>query len=188
MPKISTLPITTELTGDDLILVTDNPSGRPRTRQATVNVLATFTASVVPEASTSGAGLLSVEFYNLLSGSTANATPGTLVRRDTFGRFKSAEPLVSSDVATKSYVDTTLDILEDKTVKIYKQTVTGPVTTFNIDHNFGTRDVVVQVYDLATYDSVFVDVVRPTINQVQVIFSSAPGSSSYRVLVQGIQN
>lgn len=69
--------------------------------------------------------------------------------------------------------------------RVSAQTVTGSATTFNIDHNFGTRDVVVQVFDLATYDTVISDVVRSTTNQVQITFSVAPGSNSYRVVVTG---
>jgi len=69
--------------------------------------------------------------------------------------------------------------------RVSAQTVTGAATTFNVDHNFGTRDVVVQVFDLATYDTVIADVFRSTTNQVQVTFSVAPGSNSYRVVVTG---
>lgn len=69
--------------------------------------------------------------------------------------------------------------------KVAAQSVTGASTTFNIDHNFNTRDVVVQVFDEASHDTVFVDVVRTTVNRVSVTFASAPGASSYRVVVTG---
>lgn len=69
--------------------------------------------------------------------------------------------------------------------RISAQTVTGASTTFNIDHYIGTRDVIVQVFDQATYDTVIADVVRSSINQVQVTFSVAPGMNSYRVVVSG---
>jgi len=58
-------------------------------------------------------------------------------------------------------------------------------TTFSIVHNFGTRDVLVQVYDSATYDTVITDVVRTNVNQVDVSFSVAPASGAYRVVVTG---
>lgn len=69
--------------------------------------------------------------------------------------------------------------------RVSAQTVTGGSTTFNIEHNFGTRDVIVQVFDMATYDTVVTDVVRSTTNQVQISFSVAPGAASYRVVVTG---
>jgi hypothetical protein len=69
--------------------------------------------------------------------------------------------------------------------RVASQTVTGVATTFDIDHNFNTRDVTVQVFDSASYDTVFTDVVRSSVNRVQVTFSVAPGASSYRVVVTG---
>lgn len=57
--------------------------------------------------------------------------------------------------------------------------------TFTITHNLSSRDVTVQVYDVATYESVEVDVVRSTTNTVQVSFAVAPTTNSYRVVVTG---
>ena len=58
-------------------------------------------------------------------------------------------------------------------------------TSFTITHNFGTRDVLVQVYDVSNYDTVFTDVVRSTTNTVTVSFSTAPATNSYRVVITG---
>lgn len=57
--------------------------------------------------------------------------------------------------------------------------------TFTITHNFGTRDVIVQVYDNATYDTVIADTVRTSTSAVTVSFSSAPATNAYRVVVTG---
>ncbi len=57
--------------------------------------------------------------------------------------------------------------------------------SFTITHNFGTRDVIVQVYDNATYDTVIADTVRTSTNAVTVSFSSAPATNAYRVVVTG---
>jgi hypothetical protein len=58
-------------------------------------------------------------------------------------------------------------------------------TTFDVVHNFNTRDVVVQVYDVTTYDTVFTDVARATVDKVTVTFSAAPASNAYKVVVTG---
>lgn len=61
----------------------------------------------------------------------------------------------------------------------------GTNTSFAVSHNLGSRDVVVNVYDNATYDTVEVDVVRTDSNTVTVSFASAPASNAYRVVVIG---
>jgi len=58
-------------------------------------------------------------------------------------------------------------------------------TSFAVVHNLGTRDVTVNVYDNATYDTVETDVVRTDANTVTVSFAVAPSSSAYRVVVVG---
>jgi hypothetical protein len=62
---------------------------------------------------------------------------------------------------------------------------TGSSTSFTIQHGFATRDVLVQVYDVATYDTVICDVVRTDTNNVTIGFSVAPALNSYRVVITG---
>jgi hypothetical protein len=61
----------------------------------------------------------------------------------------------------------------------------GTDLSFTVTHNFGTRDVVVQVFDNATYDTVFADTVRASTTAVTVSFSAAPPSNAYRVVITG---
>ncbi len=62
----------------------------------------------------------------------------------------------------------------------------GASTSFNVDHNLGTRDVTVQVYrDSGNYDEVIVDVTRPTVNRVTLEFASAPASNAFKVVIIG---
>jgi hypothetical protein len=58
-------------------------------------------------------------------------------------------------------------------------------TSFAITHGLGTRDVQVQVYDNATYDTVEIDVIRTDVNTVTVSFASAPALNAYRVVIIG---
>ena len=58
-------------------------------------------------------------------------------------------------------------------------------TNFSITHNLGTRDVVVNIYDNATYDTVEADVVRTSTSVVTVSFAVAPGNNAYRVVIIG---
>lgn len=58
-------------------------------------------------------------------------------------------------------------------------------TSIAVNHNLNTRDVVVDVYDNASYDTVECDVVRTDANNVTVSFSVAPTTNAYRVVVVG---
>lgn len=62
----------------------------------------------------------------------------------------------------------------------------GSATSYSVTHSLATRDVVVQVYDNSTYETVFTDVVRTDANNVTVTFASAPASNAYRVLVTSL--
>lgn len=61
----------------------------------------------------------------------------------------------------------------------------GSATSIAVTHNLGTRDVHVQVYDAATFETVEVDVVRTDVNTVTLTFATAPASNAYRAVVQG---
>lgn len=62
----------------------------------------------------------------------------------------------------------------------YATTIT---TTATVTHSLGTLDVIVQLYDTVTNDTVYADVTRASTNTVTVTFASAP-TNPVRVLVQ----
>jgi hypothetical protein len=62
----------------------------------------------------------------------------------------------------------------------------GTNTSYVINHNLNTRDVLVQVYDNATYDTVYLDVFRTDANNVTLTFAVAPASNAYRVVIQRV--
>lgn len=61
----------------------------------------------------------------------------------------------------------------------------GSSTSFAITHNRSTMDVMVEVYDASTNDTVFANVTRNSTSQVTVSFASAPASGAYKVVVIG---
>lgn len=69
-------------------------------------------------------------------------------------------------------------------VRKYTTTVGGS-TTATVTHSFGTREVQVQVFDSATYDTVEADVVRTTTDSVTIGFAVAPSAGAYTVVVIG---
>ena len=62
----------------------------------------------------------------------------------------------------------------------------GTNTVYTITHSLGSRDVIVQMYDNTTYETVFVDTSRPTVNTVVLTFATAPALDAYRVVIQRV--
>lgn len=62
----------------------------------------------------------------------------------------------------------------------------GSNTSYTITHNLGTRDVTVAVYDNSSpYAEVICDVQHTSTTAITLLFSVAPTSNQYRVVVQG---
>ena len=59
----------------------------------------------------------------------------------------------------------------------------GGATSIEVTHNLNTRDVMVQLYDNSSYDTVYADVTRNTVNKVTVDFTSAPSANDIRILI-----
>lgn len=70
---------------------------------------------------------------------------------------------------------TMVQIGADK-LKGFNGTITGDATTttFTLNHNLGTRNVVSEIYDAATYEKVYVNVIHTSTTAIQAIFSMAP--------------
>lgn len=61
----------------------------------------------------------------------------------------------------------------------------GTLYSYPVEHKLGTKEVVVNVYDTATYDTVECDVVRTSVNVVTLGFAAAPASGAYTVVIVG---
>ena len=84
----------------------------------------------------------------------------------------------------KSTLETAL-VTDGFTKKASANVGNGSSTSFAITHNLNSRDVVVNVYDNSTFDTVETDVVRTDANTVTVSFATAPSNNAYRVVIVG---
>jgi hypothetical protein len=71
--------------------------------------------------------------------------------------------------------------------KSFKTTIgDGTATSYTVTHSLNSFDVIVQLYDLSSYDTVYADIVRTSADIVTVSFTTAPTSNDIRVLIQEI--
>lgn len=116
-----------------------------------------------------------------------DAAPGAL---DTLNELAAAlgdDANFSTTVTTSiGALDTRVDVLEATDAAVFKQTFGGSATQ-TITHNLATVDVIVEVVEVATGQTVFPVVTRPTTNTVLVDFgATTPGASSHRILVRAV--
>ena len=101
---------------------------------------------------------------------TAAATSGAAVKG--IAGYDSADFSVSSgfvSLATKTY-----------------KTSIGGATSVAVTHNLGSEDVIVQLFDNTTKETVYADIVRTNTNTVTVDFATAPSAGAIRVLITKI--
>ena len=70
-----------------------------------------------------------------------------------------------------------------KALRAVFQVGDGSTLAFTLNHALGTRDCIVQVYDKATGETVFCDVVRTDNANVTLTFGAAPGVNAYGAVV-----
>ena len=60
----------------------------------------------------------------------------------------------------------------------------GSATSYAVNHNLGSRDVIWQLYrNSGSFDDGIPDVQRTSINQITVLFEVAPTAAQWRVVV-----
>lgn len=112
------------------------------------------------------------------------ASVGTLSASVILAASNSYLSTASGLAVDKSTLETAL-VTDGFTKKASANVGNGSSTSFAITHNLGSRDVVVNVYDNSTFDTVETDVVRTDANTVTVSFAAAPANNAYRVVIVG---
>lgn len=174
-----------------------NGAATPSTRSLDANTSAELEAAVVTVEEGTNAG---ATFRQTAVNFTIDA--GTV----TWTSFGTSAPNASETVAgvaefaTQAETDTGTDSTRTVrpntlsaskwAVKALQQNIgDGSATQYDITHNFGTRDVIVQVIrNSGNYDNVDCDISRTDTNTVRLNFSAAPTANQYRCLITRATN
>lgn len=174
-----------------------NGAATPATRSLDANTSAELEAAVVTvEEGTNGGATFRQTAVNFTidSGSVTWTTFGTSApaASETVAGIAELATQAETDTGTDdARIVTPLKLKTSKWAdKSFQQNIgDGSATQYDITHNFGTRDVIVQVIrNSGNYDNVECDVSRTDTNTVRLNFAAAPTSNQYRCLITRATN
>jgi len=154
-------------------------AGVGATDGATVKGVAGFDSAVF---TATASGWIQLIDQGITPGSIGGASKSLTVNFDKFGVAQSASEQNISITASQvsdfcTAVSTCIAANEQYSDDI------GGATSITVNHGLGTRDVMVQLYDNTTFDTVYADVTRNAVGQVTVDFTTAPAADAIRILI-----
>jgi len=196
-------------TVDGVVLATGDRILLKNQASALTNGIYTVNASGAPTRATDADASIEVTagLFVFISEGTANGNTGWVLTTDdaitldttalTFTQFSGSGAFTAGWGLTLDGVDFAVgegdgitvnnnDVAIDTAVVVRKYASLlgdGVATEYTLSHNLGTRDILVSVYDAATYDEVVTDVYHFTTSSVKIGFAVAPASNAYRVVV-----
>lgn len=183
----------TDDTEDGIYVYADNGTNYTLTRATDGNPYTELIgASIYVQEGTTKAGTSWVQSNHYLTSFAGQtwvqiAGPGTLTAGNGINITSNVVSAVVESGAGLSLSGSGLAIDTAVVVRKYATSVgDGSNTTYTVTHNLGTKDVQVTVYDNSSpYAEVVVDVQHTSTTAIAVLFSVAPTSNQYRVVVQG---
>lgn len=180
--------------GDSLICQTATASGAGAltdwiTVQNNIGLATATTTGIVSVPTTGGitvnsSGAISLDAQTGVAGSYGGAAKSLSVTADGKGIITG---IADQDIAiTASQVTdfcTTVQSCVGTNLNFAANIGDGSATSYAVTHGLGTRDVIVQVYDNTTYDTVICDVVRTSTTVVTLSTTTALASNAARVLI-----
>jgi hypothetical protein len=190
-PTLPTTTVTDFTLGRLVANITGNVTGNASTATAlatarTISITGDATWTVTFDGSANVTSALTLANSGVTAGTYGSASSVAQVTFDAKGRATSASSVAIAITASQVTDFTAAVQAIIGTYGAVANVGDGSSTIFDVVHNLGTRDVIVQVYDNATYETVFVDVARTNTSTLALTFATAPALNAYRVLVQAV--
>lgn len=145
--------------------------------QATTTVLGIVMLATSAEVNTG------TDADKVVTPSTLSARTATETRTGLAELATQAETNTGSDDA-RIVTPLKLKTLLDARVGGYATNLTGSATSYVVTHNLNTLDVIIEVYENSTGESVYPGVERTTVNSCTIYFTVAPTTNQYRVVIK----
>lgn len=179
---------TTLEVGDLIIANVDNPASEADWTEINKNIdVATATITGIASFPTTGGlsvtgGAVSMPDV-VTAGTVGSATQVGQITVDAKGRVTAR---TNVNIAIPSSQVTNFTASVESIVNSYKYSATignGVSTSINVIHALGTFDVIVQLYDTTTYETLYADVVRSDADSVTITTTNPIASGGARVLI-----
>ena len=178
--------------GDLLIAESDSPTALAdwTTVQNNIDIASATTVGIAsfPTAgglSVSAAGAVSMPATGSAS-SVGSASQSLSVTTDAKGRVtsKSAQSISITSSQVSNFTASATTVVTDRE---YTTTIgDGNAVSYTVNHDLGTRNVMVSLFDSSSYETVYATVVRTDTANVTVSMAAAPSTNDITVLVQKI--
>ena len=178
--------------GDLLIAESDSPTALAdwTTVQNNIDIASATTVGIAsfPTAgglSITGAGAVSMPATGS-AGSVGSASQSLSVTTDAKGRVtsKSAQSISITSSQVSNFTASATTVVTDRE---YTTTIgDGTALSYTVNHDLGTRNVMVSLFDSSSYETVYATVVRTDTANVTVSMAAAPTTNDITVLVQKI--
>ena len=119
--------------------------------------------------------------------SLGSASETVTITTDAFGKVTAAtEQNIAIATSQVTGFDAAVDVLIEATQ--FKANIgNGSATSYVVNHALNTRDVIVQIYDNTTYETVQCKVIRTDVNNVTISTAAAASNAGLRVVIQSLQ-
>jgi hypothetical protein len=183
--------------GDVIIVETDiaansNPPVTDFTIvQRNVDLATNTVAGIASFPTTNGFATMTGGAAKLAAGAAVSAigsaSETVTITTDAFGKVTAAtEQNIAIATSQVTGFDAAVDVLIEATQ--FKANIgNGSATSYVVNHALNTRDVIVQVYDNTTYETVQCKVVRTDVNNVTISTAAAAINAGLRVVIQSLQ-
>lgn len=177
--------------GDLIIANQDNPTSAADWTEINKNIdVATATVQGIANFPTTGGLSVTAGAVSLAASGVKAATYGAAdtvseITVDAKGIVTAAQD-VTIDITAAQVQNFCTEVVSCQTAREKTGTI-GNATSWQITHNLGTRNVMVQVYsNTSPYDNVEVKISRSTVNIVDISVAKNPGASALNYMIQKI--
>lgn len=120
------------------------------------------------------------------TGSTPSENAGIEIERGTLDNVQLNWDEADDDWEFTAYNHASTPALTTYKIPRTYSTTVGGSTSIAVNHYLGTRNVMVQLFDTSSYETVYADVVRTSLNTITLTFASAPAAGDITVLVSTV--